>query len=156
MRVQTSEAARQLGMHPAHLLLHVAELDRSLTFSAVWPEIDEAWVKTVSACGHHIHRDVAERAPGTRESASRSRARRLSAYAVRVLDKLHRQAKYGNVSVASEALINLARVSKRELKHALGELRTLGLLDRDGTGRGKISLNSAKRSDIEAIIRAEP
>jgi hypothetical protein len=70
-----------------------------------------------------------------------------------VLDKLSRQHKWGNVSVGFDALLNLTRVPKRELEDAITALRRAGFLDHDGTGRGKISLNPAKRNEIERIAQ---
>jgi hypothetical protein len=153
MKIRTSEAATNLAIHPSHLLLHVAELDPSLRFEDVWPEIDEGWVESVSASGGHRRAPVPlqQQALANHPMASS----RLSNNAVRVVDKLWRQGKWGRVSVAFEALMNLAHVSKRDLEDVLVELRSEGILDpdHDGTGVGKISLNSGRREFIERIAK---
>jgi len=155
MKIQTCEAARTLGIHPSHLFQHIVELAPQLTFHDVWPEIDQGWVETVSAAGHHHIAHVEEDPLVVKESMGSDLARRLSQASLRVLDKLARQKKWGSVSVSFEALLNLTRVPKRDLEHAVAELRKEGLLDQDGTGRGCISLNSSKKDQIEEIAEQE-
>jgi hypothetical protein len=152
MKIRTIEAAQKLAIHPANLLLHVAELDSSLQFGDVWPEIDEDWLETISEL--HGYRSVPERPAPTTKGTSTSLTLSFSAVAKRVLDKLHRQGKWGSVSVAFDSLMNLARASKRDLEGALDELRTNGVLDRDhdGTGVGKISLSPGMRKQIEKVL----
>jgi len=153
MKIKTIEAAKSLGVHPSHLLLHVAELDESLAFNEVWPEMDEGWVETVAATGKH-------RRPRPGSSGEQvglcGRPESLSQQAVHVVDKLSRQGKWGNASVAFDALLNLTHVSKRDLEDVIDELRKGGLLDHDGRGRGTISLNPARRKDIERLTQEPP
>ena len=150
MKIPTTEAARQLSIHPAHLFQHVAVLERSLTFEDVWPDIDDGWVETVAATGGHKRTTPQAETPGPEQSATSSR---LSDDAVHVLDKLSRQGKWGNVSVAFDALQNLTHVPKRDLEDAVDELRKAGFLSHDGTGRGTISLAPGKRREIEQIAQ---
>jgi len=147
-KIKTTDAARDLGIHPAHLLLHIAGLDSSLTFADVWPEIDTDWVETIATAGGHKRpRSVSSPRPPNRTVQMPS----LSRIAVHVLDKLSRQGKWGSVAVAFDALLNLTHVPKRDLEEVINELRKEGFLDRDGTGRGTISLNPAKREDIKRL-----
>lgn len=148
MKIKTTDAARNLSIHPSHLLLHVAELDSSLTFADVWPEIDNAWVETVAT--YSVHKPPRS-GPSPRFPNPPVRTPSLSRNAIHVLDKLSRQGKWGSVSVAFDALLNLTHVPKRDLEHVIEELRKEGFLDRDGTGRGTISLNPAKSEDIKRL-----
>ncbi|MCJ7588688.1 MAG: hypothetical protein MUQ00_12425 [Candidatus Aminicenantes bacterium] len=150
MKIKTIDAARSLGIHPAHLLLHIAALDRSLTFNDVWPEIDEAWVKTVASAGRHrpFPSEPAHQV-GTIPPPLSS----LSKNAIHVLDKLSRQGKWGKLSVPFEALQNLTHIPKRDLEDAVGEIRKAGYLDHDGSGRGTISLDPARQKDIKKITQ---
>jgi hypothetical protein len=150
MKVKTTDAARDLGIHPAHLLLHVASLDASLTFGDVWPEIDEAWLETVASTGGH-RRVPSE--PPPRPKPLLGPLSGLSRNAVHVLDKLSRQGKWGSVSVAFDTLQNLTHVPKRDLEDVVSELRKAGLLDHDGSGRGTISLSPARQKEIQAITQ---
>ena len=106
---------------------------------------------TVSAIDHNAPRPKAGQDP--RDGERPALTHDLSDSAVHVLDKLHRKGKYGNVSVAFDALMNLTHVAKRELEDVIAELRKADLLSHDGTGRGTISLNPAKRIEIEAIAQ---
>ena len=152
MKIKTTDAARNLSIHPSHLLLHVAELDSSLTFADVWPEIDTAWVETAATTsGHKRPRS----APSPRFPNPPARTPSLSENAIHVLDKLSRQGRWGGVAVAFDALLNLTHVAKRDLEDVVDELRKDGLLDRDGTGRGTISLNPAKREDIKKLVQQQ-
>ena len=150
MKIKTTEAAQSLGIHPFHLLLHVARLDSMLTFQDVWPEIDDAWVETVATTGGHRR---STSGPLPEPSTLPTPASSLSDYTIHVLDKLCRQGRWGNVSVSFDALLNLTHVPKRDLEDVIDELRKQGLLDHDGKGRGTISLNPARRKDIERLAR---
>lgn len=151
MKIRTSEAARRLGTHPSHLFLNVVALAPELTFSDVWPEIDEDLFQTVSALVHRGTSGPTERAKPN--DLGHSIGREVSDAAIRVLDKLSRQGKWGAVSVTIEALSNLAHVPERELEEVVAELRKGDFLEQDGTGLGKISLDPAKGQEIERIVR---
>lgn len=152
MKIKTTDAARTLAIHPSHLLLHVAELDPSLTFSDVWPEIDEAWVETVAASDG---RRRSTPGPSPHSPKPPMPMPSLSQNAIHVLDKLNRQGKWGDVYVAFDALLNITHVPKRDLEDVIDELRKQGFLDHDGRGRGTISLNPARRKDIESLAQQQ-
>lgn len=148
MKINTIDVAKKMGIHPAQLLLRIAGMEKTLTFFDVWPEIDEAWVKTISApLEYKHHKEIIENATIPTVVSSSP----LSHDAIHVLDKLSRQGKWGSVSVTFEALQNIAHISKRDLEDVITELRKAALLDHDGSGRGTISLSSGKRKEIESI-----
>jgi len=151
MKINTCEAAKRLAVHPSHLFLHVAQLDASLTFEDVWPEIDQDWVETVSISGRHRRMQGREGTQFFPEGEPAAAGPDFSVNAVHVVDKLRRHGKWGSVSVTFDALINLTHLSKHGLEEAIAELRRKDLLDRDGTGQGTISLRSARREDIESM-----
>jgi hypothetical protein len=155
MKIKTAEAAKKLAIHPAHLLLHVAEVGQSLMFEDVWPEIDSGWVETVSVTGQHRpHEERKNIASGTLSSPHpRSTGVGISHLALRVLGKLKRQAKWGHAYVPFEALMNLTRLSAKDLADAVAELRKRGLLELDGSAHGPISLNPARRQEIESFAQ---
>jgi len=151
MKIKTSEASRNLAIHPAHLLLHVAHLDKSLTFEDVWPEIEQHWVQTISVTGGHRHtHSVAEKeiVPSVRIPVS---SLGLSDAALHIVDKLRRHSNWGNAYIRFDGLLNQTHLSSHDLDNAIAELRKMGFLDHDRSGRGGISLNSARRKEIESI-----
>lgn len=148
MKTKTSEAARRRDIHPAHLFQHIAELAPGLAFDDVWPEIEEDWVRCIPISEHPPASPTAEHADVLPAPDD------LSGAAVHVLDKLMRHGKWGNASVTFEALQNFTHVFNRELENVVTELKRKDLLDHDGTGRGTISLNPAKRSAIESTVES--
>jgi hypothetical protein len=151
MKVKTSEASRNLAIHPAHLLLHVVALDKSLTFEDVWPEIEQHWVETISVAGGHRHdHRVGEKeiVPSVRIPAS---SVGLSDAALRIVDKLRRHGNWGNAYITFDGLLRQTHLSAHDVDNAIAELRKIGFLDHDRGGRGGISLNSARRKEIESI-----
>jgi len=153
MKIRTAEAARELGVDTMRLFQHIVELAPDLTFGDVWPEIDKDWVSTLAVREHRPAQQGAkadtEGSHGKEETSDPG----LSDAAVRVLDKMARQDKWGGASVHVDTLTNLTHLPNKEVEHAVVELRKKGLLDHDGTGRGTISLNSGKRNEIEAACR---
>jgi len=152
MKIKTANAARALGIHPSHLLLHVAELDRSLSFGDVWPEIDQEWVKTVEASRGHRQPTPA---PSPELPKLLQPTPSPSDDAVHVLDKLSRKDKWGNASVTLDALLNLTHLDRHRLQKALDELRKLRFLGHDGRGQGKISLAPGRRNEIERVTHRQ-
>lgn len=151
-KIRTSMASRRLAIHPAHFLLHVAELDMSLSFEDVWPDIDEAWIQTVSASGRYKQIQTVGDGIPLLEPVPRVCASGLSDAAVLVLDKLFRQHKWGSVSVSFDALVKMTHLSSSDLQEAIAELRRRNLIIHEGTGR-KISLDSARSKEIETITK---
>jgi len=149
MKINTIESANKIGLHPLEFLLHISELEKSLNFNDIWPEVDETWVKTLSAVigyqyQNESHNDNIPKFQGS--------SLNLSHNAIHVLDKLFRQSKWGSASVTIEALQNITHISKHDLEEVISELRKAAFLDHDGSGRGTISLLSGKRNEIESII----
>lgn len=153
MKIKTSEAAQSLGIHPSHLLLHVAQLDSTLTFQDVWPEIDDGFVETVSVSGGH-RRDHHPPADQTAKKLEVMPAQiDLSKNALRALDKLWRQNKWGDAFVPLEALAHQAHLGVSETHDAVSELRKRGFLAHDGVGRDTVSLNSGRKKEIDRIAQ---
>ncbi|MGA2465753.1 MAG: hypothetical protein ABSH06_15555 [Thermodesulfobacteriota bacterium] len=151
MKIRTLEASRNLEIHPAHFLLHVTNLDKSLTFEDVWPEIEQHWVETISVAGGHRHtHSVGEKeiVPSVRIPVS---SVGLSNAALRIVDKLRRHGNWGNAYITFDGLLRQTHLSSHEVDNAIAELRKMGFLDHDRSGRGGISLNSARRKEIESI-----
>lgn len=152
MKVRTRDAAARLGIHPAHLLLHIGQLDKSMNFEDVWPEIDEGLIETVAVSTDHKPRSPFGSSAGELECDTSRSMPRISHNALRVLDKLQRQNKWAGVCVTHEALMNISHLPSSDLQEALDELRKMLLLDHDGSGRGgTVSLDPAKRKEIEEI-----
>lgn len=152
MKIKTAEAARKLSLHPAHLLLFIAELDRSLKYNEIWPEIEQEWIETIAITSGHIksgeNKTEKEKAlvPDVKSVDG------LSKKAFKLLDKLYRHGKWGHVSVTNEALINMTRLSSRELEEAVGELERKGYLIIGSRNRGKISLEPDRKKEINASL----
>jgi hypothetical protein len=154
MKIKTSAAASDLGITIPHLFQHLAEIGGSLSFEEVWPEIDIDWVKSISQMVVHrpdssVFRPT-ELTEGPRVGNS---LRSISEVSRKILDKLTRQKKWGHSSVSFEALQNLTHLSGQEISAGLIELRSLDFLDNehDGVRKGNISLNTAKRKEIESV-----
>ena len=112
MKIKTSEAAKSLGLHPSQLFLYIAVFDDSLTFEDVWPEIDQEWVETVPVKGGHHYKHGLDYRQPAQSNQPGVHAHSLSDSAVRVVDKLCRQSKWGRVSVSFDTL--MARRYRRE------------------------------------------
>jgi hypothetical protein len=156
MRISTSAAAANLGISVPHLFQHLAEIDRSLPFEGIWPEIDEDWIKSVSQMGLHFRSRVDSHLyDASSNSTISALSGMISQVSRRILDKLVRRRKWGHSSVSFEALLNLTRLSAQDISRGLIELRKLGFLDErhDGERKGHISLNAAKRKEIEEAAR---
>jgi hypothetical protein len=156
MKIKTSEAARSLAVHPAHLFLHTAEIASSLKFDDVWPEIEKDWIDTIAVVAGGHHREGSVQAPPAAKAKPPSPTLVLSENAMHVADKLRRQSKWGVAAVPFDALVKLTHLSSHQVQEAVAELRKNGLLDseHDGTGgRRIISLSSARRKEIESIAQ---
>lgn len=153
MKIKTTEAAQSLGIHPSHLLLHVARLDSTLTFQDIWPEIDDGFVETVSVSGgrkrdHHSPADQTAKKPGDVPAQID-----LSKNALRALDKLWRQNKWGDAFVPLDALAHQAHLSVSETQDVVSELKKRGFLAHDAVGRNTVSLNPGRKKEIERIAK---
>jgi hypothetical protein len=151
MKIKTTDASRNLRIHPAHLLLHVAELDSSLRFEEVWPEIDQAWVETVSVSGGHRRDHTGSESEIVLPTKTPISTPGLSVAALRVIDKLRRHGHWGNAYITFDGLLNQTHLSSHDLDNTIAELRKMGFLDHDRIGRGGISLNSARRKEIDSL-----
>jgi hypothetical protein len=163
MKTKTCDVARALSMHPARILLHAASINPELTFEDVWPEIDQALLDAMSL--HPDYQTIQEarlpagtylRAFVTKESPqgiARKPDVGNSGSSVRVADKLYQQRKWGNTSVTLDTLVNMTHLPSHEVEKAITELRTRRLLDFDRAEQGQYSLNSAKRREIELLIK---
>lgn len=151
MKISTNEGARRLGVHPAVLFFYLAEVAPSLKFREAWPDVDEAWIETIAVQKGVFPSQPAPRTKHIDESKPDVSCAGLSAAALRVVDKLRRHRKWGHIAVTFEALINLTRLSAKDLHEAIDELRKRDLLDRDGLARETLSLNPSKTREIEAI-----
>jgi hypothetical protein len=150
-KISTYEGAKRLGVHPAELFFYLAKVAPSLEFGDVWPEVDEAWIETIS-----VQKGVFPSRPGTRaeridESKPAVHSAEFSAAALHVIDKLRRHRKWGHMAVTFEGLINLTHLSARDLHDAIDELRRRDLIDRVGLTKDTVSLNPSKTREIKAI-----
>jgi len=153
MKIRTIEAAKTLGIHPSHLLLHIAQLDATLTFEDVWPEIEKGFVETVSVSGGHRRDHHSQPEQAAKKSEVATVKNDLSKNALRVLEKLWRQNKWGDAFVPLDALAHQAHLGTSEAQEALSELRKRGLLAHDAVGRDTVSLNSGKKKEIDQIAQ---
>ena len=153
MKQNTSEWARRLGIHPARLLQHANGLVPNLSFEDVWPQIGHDLAEAIAALYRPGIPGKPESGPAEGTAAPSGAGSTLSDGAIHVLDKLSRKAKFGVCSVGVEALVNMTHMSERELEKAIVELRKRGLLDRDGTGHGGISLNPARSTEIRELAQ---
>jgi hypothetical protein len=151
VKIKTPEAAKRLGVHPAILFFYLLELEPSLEFDDVWPEVDEAWIETLAVSrGSHVHQPEIKSESPVKEII-RSMTTELSKEAIHVIDKLRRGRKWGHAAVTLDALKNITHLGSKELQQALDELRKHGFLDLDGDIKGTISLNPTKTREIESI-----
>lgn len=154
MKMMLNEAATKLEMHPAALLHYVMNLDPELTFEEVWPEIDISWYEHILSI---IRGKTERKSPQIKQEIipiKKETKPLLSTLAYQIIEKLHRQLKYGIAAVPIEMLHKwIKNVDNHDLKEALEEIKELGLTDRDGLGKNPVSLKSSKRSEIEKIIQ---
>jgi hypothetical protein len=163
MKINTLKAAGSLGLHPAHFLMHVAEINPKLRFEEIWPEVELSWVKEIVKVTEHRFIQSLDNpedrhlTDSVEESRSETRSEgQYSSEAIQVINKLYRKDKWGKVSVSIEALKNLTRYSEQQINKIITEIRKKGLLDpdHDGTeGKHTIGLCCARRNDIEKLIQ---
>lgn len=154
MKIRTSEAANNLGISMPHLFQHLAEIGSSLSFEDIWPEIDSDWIKSISQVGDHRRDSIPSKPTDLKRGPHVGNSLRLiSAASRKIINKLVHHKNWGHSSIPVEALQNLTHLSGQEISAALIELRSLSFLDdeHDGSRRGLISLNTAKRKEIESV-----
>jgi hypothetical protein len=160
---RTSEVAGTPSMRPARNLFHAAAINQELTFEDVLPEIDQTVPDIMSlrpdqqaipeprlAAGTYLRAVVTKEPPN---GTARRPDVRSSSTSVRVADKLYQQRKWGGTSVPFDALVNITHLPSHEVEKAVIELRARKLLDSDRAEQGQYSLNSAKRKEIESLIK---
>jgi len=144
---RTIEVSRALGLHPANLLLYLAELGAN--FDDVWPEVDDAWVGALRT--KHWQR-FGEKVKGAVSVPPSSTATRLgvSKDAALVVEKLWRNGRWGSATVSPESMQKHTHLTSDRIDRAIVELRKEGLLLCQGES-GPYSLNPGKRAEIERI-----
>ena len=156
------QAADVLSTHPAHILLRAAAIDPERAFEDVWAQVNPAVADVVPSDYQETQKSRLPagtylRAIVTKESpegiARRPDVRSNSSLSVRVADKLYQQRKWGRTYVSFEALVNMTHMQSHEVEKAVVELQTKRLLDCDLAAQGRYSLNSAKRGEIELLIK---
>ena len=154
MKRSANQAARSLGLHPANLMLYLAEMGAS--FEDVWPEVDDCWIEAVKATDWH---KFAGRKPalvpppeGVPEAHPPSELE-VSSDAGLVLEKLWRHSKWGDVSIGREGIEKLTHTHAERLDGAIQELLKRDLLLSQGRF-GPYSLNPSKGSEVERIAKA--
>lgn len=152
MKLRTDEAARQLGMHPANLLLYLVELGAPL--EEVWPDLEGDWLQAIRS--KHWERfgqtaDLQASGEGTGVETPH-RTLGVSEDASLVIEKLWRKQKWGAVSVSVDSLKRLTHLSPERLGDAIKELCAKGLLTGD-PGLGPWSLNPGQKREVDAIAQ---
>lgn len=154
MKMPTSDAARELGVHPANLLLMLSGMVGSL--EDCWPEVDRGLVDTALALDPSRRRQRGQEAEGEkipdRESESQAVKLRVSPDAARIIEKLWRHDKWGKATVTLRTLQNEYCKGVEDIDEAVKELRKIELLI-TGSSKDTYSLNPAKKGEIENIAK---
>ena len=151
MKISTIEAARKLKIHPGILFLFVSELAPTVQFEDLWPEIDDGWVATIERSkGISFPRPSGQvSVPALKPVEQKPAA--LSEPARKIVDKLRRHKHWGHASLPIEALLKITHLSSKEVEEAIDELKGKHILDHAGGSRGVVSLDPAKKEEIESI-----
>jgi hypothetical protein len=149
------EAARQLGVHPLNLLLRVQKYVGSL--EDCWPNVADGYLETLKAMrndrrGEHIASTPVQVTKSSPAPSTTRRVVALSAGASRVIEKLWRKDRWGDMSVSLPSIQKMCQ-DVSDVEDAVEELVRLGLVNAGESKRGPFSLVSARKADIEAIAR---
>ena len=152
MRRSLHDVAREFEVHPLNLFLALAELGAG--WADVWPEVDEAWIRTLRDLdGRRIQRPRKEAAAGDQRSGtSEPEAPSVSAEAALIIEKMWRNDRWGSAVVSLESMHRHTHIGGAELKAAVEELVAAGLLVGQHAN-GPYALDSSRRAEIDAIAR---
>lgn len=152
MTIKTSDAARNLGVHPFDLVGFACRMTGSL--GDLWPEIDEALVETLGQMGLGARETRPAAEGGDVPDVARPPARTLgvSEAAARVLDKLERRNHWGSNHVNLDTVRNHFCRGVPGLDEGLEELLDRGLLSSAGGRKGPVSLDTHAKGEIDTIL----
>jgi hypothetical protein len=154
MKKPLSQAAASLSIHPLNLLRYLAEIQAP--FEEVWPEVDDAWIETVRGQDREHFGSISRvEQPNAvdRDDRPERRNNRLSDEAARILEKMWRQRRWGDLGVSLDTVRKHYSQVGSDADSAVRELVDLGLIVGDGP-RGPFSLNPSKKAEIERIAAA--
>lgn len=155
MRIKFIEAAKNLGFGICELMQRLMELDKSLEFVDIWPDVDSSYIETLKVLNLRGEKNTGEINSEISDALAEAKEDKidLSEGAVRIISKLKRHGKWGHAYITLEALINMSHYGQKEIKEILKELSDCGFIDSDMYKKGKISLNPKKRKEIEALVQ---
>jgi hypothetical protein len=147
------EAARELGVHPLNFLLRLYPLVGSL--DECWPDVDQGYLDTARAIWPSRRVSTPPIQPKPEERVARDQRQiplGLSRGAARVIEKLWRKDRWGDLGVAYASLRHMCQ-DVQDLDDAIEEVLEANLLPTE-TKKGPFSLNPSRKGDIEAVANA--
>jgi len=154
MKIPTHNAANNLGIHPTNLILIASKLNSS--FEECWPEIDDGIIETIKMMYYKYKQKIIDNEKemviivgklGDNDTI-------ITNDAIKVLDKLCRHKHWGNTEISYDGILNITHIQGDKLKIAIKELISLEYISQKSQN-GPFSLNTAKKSEIERIIKTK-
>ena len=153
--MRTSEAARELGLSPLDLLLHIQPLlpDKS----DFWPDIDAGFIESLVAMEPKLREKVerareAPTATATTGQQAPEAQSPLSESARLILRKLRSKDNWGKNTVGWDTLHNHYCRGVPDFAEAMEQLLELDLVRADSK-RGPFSLNPSQKGTIERLTQ---
>ena len=151
MKIPINEAADQLSLHPAELVLFLA--DMVAPFEELYPEVDEGLVNTIRSMHPEIFSRTSDRQiqqPGLPPREDIPTSLRLSPDGERVVLALHNKRHWGSNIVSETTLRNHYCRGLSDFDSAIRELARAKLLS---SVRGPFSLNTRAKAEIDEIVQ---
>lgn len=144
MKVNFTEAAQNLKLHPCDLVLRLTVLGDSFeeVFPAVSRELIES-VRQMHSRAEEAHTEVSELTSVSRKSVSQD--------AAILLREIERKGYWGTHVVPEDVLLKHYCHNLERPKKALKELQKLGLVKR-GRRKRTVSLDPSRKADISRIL----
>lgn len=154
MMINTSDAGKELGIHPANIVLRMAMM--GCDFSDCWPQTDSGLVETIRTMV--FRPDVANKSnygiKGKSDGAAASQSSVLTrpATQIRILEKLFRKQQWGGNVVSIRTIQNNYCHGIHDVEESVALLLRDGFLISDRERRETYSLNADRRRDIELLV----
>lgn len=151
MKRPTHEAARDLGLHPANLVIFLAGV--GVAFEDVWPEIESSWIDTVRAQDWQRFGQIPGGSPGTGmgEHSDPSGSLSLGDEAGLIVEKLWRHSKWGNACVSLTTIQKIAHLPPDSVETGVKELLAKGVLVQHPHSDA-CSLDTKRKAEIEQAV----
>ena len=145
MKTDTRIAARELGLHPAELLVRLWNKKLVYTLEDCWPQIDQGLIETLSQVEGLPRRPPVSQPDPALDSS-------LSPLQMQIIHVMNKRKHWGHNRIGEDQLKKFLPqgTDSRNLHKALKKLHAQGLVLEQNNG---YSLNTHKKADIDRYLR---